>query len=44
MQERITVPCPRTGFDSRDEFAAILMLVLISVFIFRYATKAGHRH
>ena len=44
MQERLTVPWPGTGFDSRGEFEAILMLVLFSVFIFPYAAKAGHRH
>ena len=41
-QQRLTVPWPGTSFDSWGELTAILMLVLLSVFMFRYSIKTSH--
>ena len=43
LQARLTVPWPGTSFDSWGELLAIVMLVLLSVFMYRYSTKASHR-
>ena len=39
-QERLTVPWPGTSFDSWGEIAAIVMIALLSIFMYRYSTKS----
>jgi putative OPT family oligopeptide transporter len=41
-QPRLTVAWPGTSFDSWGELAAIAMLVLLSVFMYRYSLKRSH--
>jgi uncharacterized oligopeptide transporter (OPT) family protein len=41
LQPRVTVPWPGTSLDSYGEILAIVMVVLLSVFMYRYATKTA---
>jgi uncharacterized oligopeptide transporter (OPT) family protein len=41
LQSRVTVPWPGTSLDSYGEILAIVMVVLLSVFMYRYATKTA---
>ncbi len=41
LQSRVTVPWPGTSLDSWGEILAIVMVVLLSVFMYRYATKTA---
>ena len=42
LQARLTVPWPGTSLDSWGEILAIVMVVLLSVFMYRYSTRSSH--
>ena len=42
LQPRVTVPWPGTSLDSWGEILAIVMVALLSVFMYRYATRSSH--
>jgi len=42
LQEKIPAVWPGALMDSWGEIAAIVMVALLSIFMYRYATRAGH--